>query len=366
MNINGPVNIIRLEGEINNIKKVLYIFSDIHNCCEDQTNCNIDEAVDIDYYLSKTFLELNNSEKNIDFFLEIDNYMINNYNKPLKNRYIDNITQFFSRNFEIDTNKLVKQSSKYKNIRFHFSDIRDNEYILSNYINKININFNKLIYSNYIINLNDNNIFLQNSIFQLDELNKIAKELLIYFYKDYYINKIKNKINNNQVKNILHKYLDIYYNNIKNTKKILKKYYNEITKITNNYKKFDFFDIKKIIKKIYNPIIQLNNKLYIEYTIIQLVLLMDLYFLRRFLDKDYITNTILYCGGLHTLNIIYILVNEFKFKITHSTSDINNINKIITSKNKYELILKYKIQPLINNKTIIQCSDISSFPKNFS
>ena len=175
MNINGPVNIIRLEGEINNIKKVLYIFSDVHNSCEDQTNCNIDEAMDIDYYLSKTFLELNNSEKNIDFFLEIDNNMMNNYKKPLKDMYIHNIRQFFSRNFEIDTNKLVKQSSKYKNIRFHFSDIRDNEYILSNYINKININFNKLIYSNYIINLNDNNIFLQNSIFQLDELNKIAK-----------------------------------------------------------------------------------------------------------------------------------------------------------------------------------------------
>ena len=365
MNINGPYNIIRLEGEINNIKKVLYIFSDFHLNCENQTNCNIDEAVDIDYYLSKTFLELNNSEKNIDFFLEIENTM-NNYKRPLKDMYIHNIRQFFSRNFEIDTNKLVKKSSKYKNIRFHFSDIRNDKYILINYINKLNIYFNFTIYSNDIINLNDNNIFLQNSIFQLDELNKIAKELLNYFYKDYYINKIKNKINNNQVKNILHKYLDIYYNNIKNTKKILTKYYNEIIKITNNYKKFDFFDIKKMIKKIYNPIIQLNNKLDIEYINIQSILLMDLYFLRRFLDKDYITNAILYCGGLHTINIIYILVNEFKFKITHSTSDINNINKIITSNNKYGLILYHGPQTLINNKIVIQCSDISSFPKNFS
>ena len=99
---------------------------------------------------------------------------------------------------------------------------------------------------------------------------------------------------------------------------------------------------------------------------IQSVLLMDLYFLRRFLDKDYITNAILYCCAFHTSDIIYILVNEFKFKITHSTSDINNINKIITSKNKYELILPYGYQLLIKNKTIIQCSDISLFPKNFS
>ena len=84
MNINGPVNIIRLEGKINNIKKVLYIFSDFHLKCEEQTNCNIDEAVDIDYYLSKTFLELNNLEKNIDFFLEIDNNMMNNYKSKNK------------------------------------------------------------------------------------------------------------------------------------------------------------------------------------------------------------------------------------------------------------------------------------------
>ena len=98
---------------------------------------------------------------------------------------------------------------------------------------------------------------------------------------------------------------------------------------------------------------------------IQSVLLMDLYFLRRFLDKDYITNTILYCGGWHTMDIIYILVNEFKFKIIHSTTDINNINKIITSKNKYGTILYHGIQTLIKDKTLIQCSDISEFPKNF-
>ena len=28
--INGPINVIRLEGKINNIKKVLYIFMDVH------------------------------------------------------------------------------------------------------------------------------------------------------------------------------------------------------------------------------------------------------------------------------------------------------------------------------------------------
>jgi len=44
---------------------------------------------------------------------------------------------------------------------------------------------------------------------------------------------------------------------------------------------------------------------------------------------------------------------------------LNNINKIITSNNKHEYILKYGLQALINDKRIIQCSDISSFPKKF-
>jgi hypothetical protein len=92
---------------------------------------------------------------------------------------------------------------------------------------------------------------------------------------------------------------------------------------------------------------------------------MDLYFLRRFLDKDYVKNAILYCGALHSISIMYILINEFKFKITHSTSNINNINNKIKN-NKYENALYSGIQTLINNKNVIQCSDISSFPKNFS
>ena len=115
---------------------------------------------------------------------------------------------------------------------------------------------------------------------------------------------------------------------------------------------------------IYNPIIQLNDKINIEYNIIQLVLLMDLYFLRRFLDKDYIKNAILYCGARHSISIIYILVYHFKFKITHSTSNINNINNKIKN-NDYINVIYNGVQTLINNKNIIQCSDISSFPKNF-
>jgi len=360
MKINGPVNITRLEGNIDNIKKVLYIFSDIHYEPYYQSNCNEDEAVDIDYFLGKTFLELNQT---IDFFLEIDNNIINDYKEPLKIRYIDNLSQFFSRNFNITSNKLVKKSEKYKYVRFHFSDIRHDNYIIQEYLDIIfSIYFDENIYT-FIINLNNNTKFLNNSKQKLEKLNNISTKLLEYFYKDYYINKIKNKINNKNVKTILNNYLDLFYNNLKNIKTITTTYYNEIVKITNNYKKFEEPNMNEYIKKIFIPIIELNNR-YLFDSSIQKILLMDLYFLRRFLDKDYIKNAILYCGSLHSISIIYILVNHFKFKITHSTSNINNINTKIKN-NDYINVIYNGDQTLINNKTIIQCSDISSFPKNF-
>ena len=290
--------------------------------------------------------------------------MFNYYSKPLKKIYIDNIRQFFTRNFNITLNKVVKQSEKYKYVRFHFSDIRHHNSIIQEYIDVVlNIYFNENILKFLSFNLNNNTKFLNDSKQKIEKLNNISTELLEYFYKDYYINKIKNKINIINVKTILNNYLDLFYNNLKNIKKITTPYYNEIVKITNNYEKLEDSNINEYIKKIYNPIFKLNYKYMFDFNS-QLVLLMDLYFLRRFLDKDYIKNAILYCGADHSISIIYILVNHFKFKITHSTSNINNINKKIKN-NDYINVIHNGYLTLINNKYIQQCSDISSFPKNF-
>ena len=39
------------------------------------------------------------------------------------------------------------------------------------------------------------------------------------------------------------------------------------------------------------------------------------YFLRRFLDKDYITKNIVYTGFIHTIEYLYFLVKHYDFKI---------------------------------------------------
>jgi hypothetical protein len=96
--------------------------------------------------------------------------------------------------------------------------------------------------------------------------------------------------------------------------------------------------------------------------------MMDIYILRRLLDKNYISTGILYCGMAHSANMINILVKDFNFKITHSSKniDIDKINKDIKTKNyKFEKELIGLLIDFDMSKKDIQCSDLSKFPKNF-
>ena len=63
--------------------------------------------------------------------------------------------------------------------------------------------------------------------------------------------------------------------------------------------------------KLFTLCNDLRDKIYLLYGTIT-----DIYFLRRFLDKDYIKNVLTYCGRNHALNYIYFLVKYFNFKIT--------------------------------------------------
>lgn len=97
--------------------------------------------------------------------------------------------------------------------------------------------------------------------------------------------------------------------------------------------------------------------------------LVDLYFIRRFLDKNYITNAISYTGASHSVSFIYMLI-KLGFKITHcancTMTNIDKLNQTIdsienfpTEKSLFEL-LDIFVKP-----DAIQCTNISDFPKNF-
>ena len=124
---------------------------------------------------------------------------------------------------------------------------------------------------------------------------------------------------------------------------------------------------KKIFIKIQSKIyLQLNT---IKENLIRIYLVTtDLNFLRRFLDKDYIKNTIIYTGLAHLCDISYILINYFNFKITNiyfnnNNVDITKVNEIenfeyIEEFNKYFMNLNKNFNP-------IQCSNLFNFPVNF-
>ncbi len=92
--------------------------------------------------------------------------------------------------------------------------------------------------------------------------------------------------------------------------------------------------------------------------------MMDIYLIRRFLDKNYITNTVSYTGALHSVNYIRILVKYFDFKITHYSylkdSDINNAHKIIKQSKVMD-----NLNELFYPPTFLQCSNLNNFPKLF-
>ena len=45
--VNGPYNVVRLEGNVGKVKKVLYVFFDVHNDVSGQTECQNIRSIEI-------------------------------------------------------------------------------------------------------------------------------------------------------------------------------------------------------------------------------------------------------------------------------------------------------------------------------
>jgi hypothetical protein len=355
--INGPFNYIKLEGNDKNI----HVFYDVHNPLYNQSECNNDDSIDINKYLSKLF---KTTDKNIDFFFEI--YPNDKLTKGDENKkYISKVADFF----------LNQKNKLKKNIKFHYIDVR---YFF--YYREINNNFDiffnnffpdcfnndnsidiKIESFNYYINiLNNTNDFFYKILDIYNSLQKknipykkVNLEKLVFIDKN---TKIKPntdeslEIQHNSIIQILTKLLKKHTNN--NTKKIidmlLKEYFtdniisiikqiSELVNIINNYllylkennnnnnvnifKNFDNIFYVSFINSIddeYDIKNEINKKITnIDYAIVSTMsFLQDIYFIKRFIEKNYITNAITYTGGAHSNVMVYILVKYFNFKIT--------------------------------------------------
>lgn len=408
--INGPTNIVRLYNQES--EKVLYIFFDIHLKPDIQTKCDNIRSEDIDKFLINTFDDLSKeSDKIYDCMFEIRPLTALDPNK--RNRYLDKINFIFNKSFNINQcQNIVERSSELPNVRMHWLDIRD---ILLN--STIDLSYTSIP----IVIYNLNNKLSTFNLRQYVDLIKIINAQLINLYNLIYANdKITNPKSTKPMfsteETILSSYSSEDYAILsqKVIYKLLKSYKNKSIQLTilllingelhNMF--LDYFDsIKKYILQLEEIIIKIdmlektgvniNNILLLqrngkynygidpeelkEYTqlfkdiqnrIITFILidmglyLMDLFMLRRFLDKSYITNAISYTGQYHSLNYIRLLVKYFNFTITHNSYiKDNNIDSAIMKINKsetYNELIELFFAPVLN-----QCSKIRNFPKLF-
>jgi hypothetical protein len=386
--INGPNNVIRLVNS--KINKVLYIFGDIHLNPNAQSECPISdnyESIDIDRFLLK-FLRQKNTNT-FDLFCEMHNdelipHTSKNYDKlyiqTFRYKYIHQIRKLFQAQIEINSDK-DNISKQFPNFRFHFSDIR-------NFIpNHDDIFYYYNIQIDYDIELH-----------QLYDLLQKTEQLIINItnIKKYFSKVKKDK----SVNKYLYKLLYVYkcLNIQKTINNIYEQYFiKNLDKILNESEDMNI-NIKSFINKILNDFIDKNDYLQVAHYIIMqfyniknlclniFIIITDLFFMRRFLDKDYITNAILYTGLTHMENILYLLVKYFDFTLSNgyyynfSNEESKKTNKAQSQSQKISQIIKklksdnfeylhtlsYHCIHKDSNNNVQQCVHLIDFPDNFS
>lgn len=404
--INGPTNVVRLEGKIDGIKKVIYLFMDWHIEMYNQTRCDNIFAKDIDQYLVDNFSNISKKSSLVyDFFMEIrpteelvDKLEDKQINK-FKGIYLQQVMKLFQKIFKYDKEKTkVSTPEIFKNIRLHYLDIRD--YLYNHLIYKL-IRVKRTA-DNFFMSYGFDTNFLKNmaqdyetiakhfefivNILQSPKYNKTTKKPTVIKKKEIeeideemiksLANKIRKRYRHNNIKKIMNEYvnsvvtdLQKILDQINDGISIFKKYSTIPTNIGEILTRDDKWPVlynygltPYIIKDIIHQISNIADTIY-HATVSAFARLTDIYFIRRFLDKSYITNAVVYSGAAHSQFYIKILLNEFNFKITHvAYSAIKNINELTTEIKKTQL---YELTRLFSPPILYQCSDISHFPENF-
>lgn len=370
--INGPINIIRMEGYVNKIKKIIYLFMDIHQNVDEQSQCDEFKGIDVSNYIANN---IRTATKPLDILLEIVKSGIN-YEDEYKHKYIREMRRLFSHEFNKQNNKVLSAKSN-KLVRLHYLDIRDiHGYHIFDLLEQVNDILQESVCNEYIGTNDFTNLY--------DFIDEIFNNLVI-FEKDIFgksknvsseIIKIKSKYNHKDVQKKISTIFKTIQKMIDTSKKIIGEI---LTKLEKNKELLENKDkltlIKEPIKEYtyYQPttdiIYYISTKFGNLYSILLLVFVLftDIYFLRRFLDKDYIKNAIVYTGSRHSINYIYFLKKFYNFKITNVSyslyKDITKLNQELGKIDDFDDI--YKIEKLLYPEKLKQCSNLTDFPKNF-
>ena len=351
--INGPNNVIRLEkGD-----KVLYIFGDYHFEPNQQTECIFsDDYENIDF--DKLIFQFMKTEKRkqFDIFVETHDIHFNiiDTKNPFRHNYINNFRRMFSATVKKE-DKTVKVNPKYKNFRLHFMDIRNTIMLFEK------IHYFDVRYKNSTVTLHRD---MKKDFEELLDYYKILQKFLEdpkKTSKNKYMNKILNIYSDQNIKKIMnHIYQTLVLDNLNNI----------INLIKDIIYRCDYSIDKKSTDSLNRDIPYLfNTNIYL------FCVLTDLYFIRRFLDKNYINNTILYTGLLHMNDITFILVKYFDFKVTNvyyhnpKFDIIKKIPKLPIKNLDYMNTMSDNMTQIYDGKKskglIYQCTNLIDFPPNF-
>jgi len=412
--VNGPLNAIRLEGKIGTTSKVVYLFGDIHMDVRDQTECPDQRATEFKNYMIDQFDNITGSDKYVDMFLEIYPTYSHRTLKhgcascaklpAFREKYILTLRKLFHQSFEFDQNiNKVTRSKEFPNVRLHYADVR--AYLGESAMDTI------LSTGSYLRNMRPTTVNLYDLLYIKDGLT-ITNSYMIWLYKELYPSSssqkggstklpvipasaealrkytpenfktnakhlltkmttrykyadVKTKIEyivNNELKTLFQQYMDTTKKlddmlQKVTTDKTIKTMYHKNNNESSGYGT-NIMDVVKI-----RAFLEINLTLAEEQLMDIFVLIMDIYLIRRILDKDYISNAVTYTGYQHTSNHLYILVKYFDFKITNhsylqkdvaaATKDIKNTTDI------------RKLDTLITPELLQQCTDLTGFPENF-
>lgn len=400
--ITGPANAVRLEGTINGKKKVLYSFMDWHVDILSQSKCPNFFAYTMPQYLIETMK--NNKDTMYDFFMEIRPNMIYTPNTMpywRQSNYMNDMYLFFNTMFKYDNEKdKVYTSDDYSNMRLHYVDLRDsiehgiihdglllndvmvigNSAYYDKYISAYNIENMKQLLTNAMLQFGViKNILLHNENIQTKKggakiFEMVNKGEVLNITKDI-IHKVREVYKHKELKEIINmlmdEIIDTDCSKINADVKLLFTHLEEGKKLQSSVKKtlINEFGRKEIsyrdgsMREYVVKLDKLTENVFYDMEYF-LAWVTDFYFLRRFLDKDYITNGITYHGGLHSMHFIYALVKYFDFEITniHSASemDIKKLTQFVKDAKSFDEEVEFMFCP----ERIIQCVDMKKFPKN--
>lgn len=393
--ISGARNIIRLEGTIDGVKKIVRLLICDPNYIYRQGQCRNIFSENIDDYLVKTFGETNKEKKKYDIFADVDAMPLTNPPADLNRTtdYAGKIRQLFTNLFKFDVEKnKVLRNGMFKNIRFHYTP------------NIFDFNFpDTITIANKVRNVYQDYNFIKNNLRQIiDELNLIKDRLtsiknivessddskfkvtdssldtnidmtekmkhLNYKIQTKYVHTKVKKVMKTLVKDIINT-INLTLDNISQAvakfilhcafyDKVAGKltYYPDVEKYSYDISYMYDNDAKLNIYKKVISITSDCNKLLAGFE--------NIYLLRRILDKDYITNSIIIHNGPKCSYFIRVMIKYFNFKITHSAnSSIQNMPEL--NSRVHDGTLNDAIV-LMYPKKNIECSNVANFPKNFS